>query len=78
MTITEETKKVQPSKTHEDKISAWLQPHLDGVEVLRIDIKAIYNNHYRVNVWALVDYVVKVQKSFFLLVDNNGDIKDKS
>lgn len=78
MTATDEVKKVQPSKTQEDKISAWLQPHLEGVNVLRIDIKNIFSSNYRVNIWALVDYAVKVQKSFFLFVDNNGDIKDKS
>lgn len=78
MTATDEVKKVQPSKTQEDKISAWLQPHLEGVNVLRIDIKNIFSSNYRVNIWASVDYAVKVQKSFFLFIDNNGDIKDKS
>lgn len=78
MTATEEVKKVQPSKTHENKISAWLQPHLEGVNVLRIDIKNIFSSNYRVNVWASVEYAVKVQKSFFLFVDDNGDIKEKS
>jgi len=78
MTTTQETKAVKPSKTNENKISAWLQPHLEGVNVLRIDIKNIFSSNYRVNVWASVEYAVKVQKSFFIFVDDNGDIKEKS
>lgn len=78
MTATQEAKTVTPSKTNEDKITAWLQPHLEGLEVLRVDIKPIFSSNYRVNVWALVEYSVKVQKSFFLYVDDNGNIKDKS
>lgn len=77
MTTTQETKTVKPSKTHENRINQWLEPHLVGLNVLRIDIKSIYANNYRVNVWALVDYAIKVQKSFFLCVDNDS-IKDKS
>ena len=68
---TKEKTVVKPSKTKEERISEWLNPKIDGLEVLRVDIKSVFGDNYRVNVWALVEYAVSVQKSYFLRVTDS-------
>ena len=55
---TKEKTVVKPSKTKEERISEWLSPKIDGLEVLRVDIKSVFGDNYRVNVWGLVEYAV--------------------